>query len=245
MVTCAVDTEKHTDMRPYTSEEIRHKYDSFACEFDRSSSFGELLGVGRLRQRLLRRASGQVLEVAVGTGANLRYYPSTCQITAVDLSQAMLEIAHERARRLKLNATFLLMDAESLGFDNEAFDTIVSSMSVCTFPDPIKVLQEMARICRKDGRILLLEHGRSNWTWLGRWQDRREESHATQLGCHWNREPLALIREAGLQVINSRRTFFGIFHEIEVNGGDLSLCLGAQVKPGGSAHLIQAFRRFA
>jgi hypothetical protein len=77
----------------------------------------------------------------------------------------------------------------------------------------------MARVCRTDGRVLLLEHGRSDREWLGRWQDRREDSFAKQLGCHWNRKPLDLVRKAGLKINNSRRVFFGIFHHIEAVPG--------------------------
>jgi ubiquinone/menaquinone biosynthesis C-methylase UbiE len=107
------------------------------------------------------------------------------------------------------------MDAESLAFPDHTFDTVVSSLTVCTFADPVAALREMARVCRADGRILLLEHGRSDREWLGRWQDRRADRHAKALGCRWNREALELIRQAGLAVIAARRVFFGIFHVVE------------------------------
>ena len=73
----------------------------------------------------------------------------------------------------------------------------------------------MARVCKPTGRVLLLEHGRSNREWLGRWQDRREDSFANLLGCHWNREPLEIAREAGLNIVTAWRTFFGVFSVIE------------------------------
>ena len=75
------------------------------------------------------------------------------------------------------------------------------------------------RVCRADGRVLLLEHGRSNREWLARWQDRHADQFAKPLGCHWNREPLELVRQAGLKVNNSRRVFFGVFHRIEAAPG--------------------------
>jgi hypothetical protein len=65
----------------------------------------------------------------------------------------------------------------------------------------------------------LLEHGRSNREWLGRWQDRREDSFAKQLGCHWNREPLELVRQASLNIVEAQRVFLGIFHNIEAAPG--------------------------
>jgi ubiquinone/menaquinone biosynthesis C-methylase UbiE len=200
-------------------EEIRQKYDKVAPRYDLMEAIPELLGVKKLRRRLLQlhppHRGGKVLEVAAGTGKNFCYYPKTCQITAVDLSPAMLEIARKRADSLDLNITFLVTDAETLDFPGQSFDMVVSSLTLCTFPDPVAALREMARVCRADGRILLLEHGRSDREWLGLWQDRRADRHAEGLGCHWDREPLDLVRQAGLTLISARRTFFGIFHEIE------------------------------
>ena len=77
----------------------------------------------------------------------------------------------------------------------------------------------MARVCRTDGKILLLEHGRSDRDWLGRWQDRHAGQFARPAGCHWNREPLELAKQAGLKILKSRRSFFGIFHQIEAEPG--------------------------
>jgi hypothetical protein len=77
----------------------------------------------------------------------------------------------------------------------------------------------MARVCRMDGKILLLEHGRSDRDWLGRWQDRHADQFAKPVGCHWNREPLELAKRAGLKVVRTGRKFFGIFHQIEAEPG--------------------------
>lgn len=198
-----------------TGAEIRRKYDGFAQWYDFAEGLAELLGVRRLRRELLRRASGRVLEVAVGTGKNFPCYPRTCQITAGDFSSAMLRVARRRAARLALPVRFLSMDAEALPLRARAFDTVVSSLSLCTFPDPMAALREMARVCRPEGRILLLEHGRSDREWLGRWQDRRADRHAKRLGCRWNRDPLEIVRGTGLRLIRGRRTFFGVFHVLE------------------------------
>jgi ubiquinone/menaquinone biosynthesis C-methylase UbiE len=203
----------------FTSREISQKYNQFAGCYDWIEGICDLLGVNRLRRRLLQRASGKVLEVAVGTGKNLSSYPRDCRITASDVSAEMLNVAQKRAAKLSMDVSFLLADAEALPFPDKRFDTVVSSLSTCTFPNPVAALQEMARVCRTDGKILLLEHGRSNREWLGRWQDRRADTFAKPLGCHWNREPLELARAASLKVTESRRTFFGIFHEIDAAPG--------------------------
>jgi ubiquinone/menaquinone biosynthesis C-methylase UbiE len=199
----------------FTSQEIAAKYNRFARWYDLVEGVPDLLGVRKLRQRLLQQVSGQVLEVAVGTGKNLTYYPQCCRITGVDVSREMLAVGRERAAKLSMNVSFSLADAAALPYPDKTFDTVVSSLTTCTFPNPVSALHEMARVCKPKGRILLLEHGRSDREWLGRLQDRRADRHAKQLGCHWNREPLQLVRHAGLNVIEAERSFFGIFHQIE------------------------------
>lgn len=199
-----------------SSKEISRKYDGFARWYDLVEGIPDLLlGVRKLRKRVLQQATGRILEVAVGTGKNLPYYPSlSIEVTAIDMSKGMLDGARIRAKNLSLNVSFAVMDAEALSFPDRTFDTVVSSLTVCTFPDPASALRQMARVCKPEGKVLLVEHGRSDRDWLGRWQDRRDERHARQLGCHWNRRPLALVREAGLEVVSARRTFLGVFHEI-------------------------------
>ena len=199
----------------FSSKELAEKYDWFARWYDWLEGVPDLLGVRKLRRRLIQRAAGKVLEVAVGTGKNLQFYPGDCQITALDVSGEMLNVARKRAVRLSIDATFLLADAEALPFSDKSFDTVVSSLTTCTFPQPVAALREMARVCRTEGKILLLDHGRSDRDWLGRWQDRHADKFAKPLGCHWNRQPLELVREAGLRVVMAQRTCFGIFHQID------------------------------
>ncbi len=203
----------------FTSQELAQKYDRFARWYDLAEGLPELLGVKKLRRRMFRGASGSVLEVAVGTGKNLAYQPRGCRIIAVDRSKEMLNVARKRAGRLALQVSFLVADAEALPFRQLSFDTAVSSLSTCTFPNPIAALREMARVCRSDGKILLLEHGRSDRKSFARWQDRYVDKFARSLGCHWNREPLVMTGDAGLKVVRSRRRFFGIFHQIEAQPG--------------------------
>lgn len=195
-----------------TQEEIRLKYERFAPWYDLAEALPEFLGVKHLRRTLLQRASGQVLELAVGTGKNLPYYPKSCQLMAIDVSPAMVTRARQRADTLGLHVHFQVMDAVHLAFPDQHFDTVVDALALCTFPDPVAVLREMARVCRPEGHLLLLEHGRSDRAWLGRWQDRRAERHARYLGCHWNREPLELARQAGLRLRTTEQRFFGMFH---------------------------------
>ncbi|HEX6970626.1 MAG TPA: methyltransferase domain-containing protein [Limnochordia bacterium] len=200
----------------WTADALRERYDQIAAWYDAVEGLTErLMGVPRLRQRIFSRARGSVLEVAAGTGANLPHYPPGCEVTLIDLSPGMLARARRRAERLGMKARFELGDAQALPFEAGRFDTVASSLTLCTFPDPLAALSEMRRVCRGGGRILLLEHGRSDRAWLGRWQDAKAERHARHVGCYWNREPLELVRQAGLTVIEARRYRLGTFHTIE------------------------------
>jgi ubiquinone/menaquinone biosynthesis C-methylase UbiE len=196
-------------------KEIQQKYNLAAPWYDLIEGIPELFGLKKLRKKLLQQASGKVLELAVGTGKNLPYYPGMCQVTGIDFSTAMLEMAQKRLKKLKRHVTLIIMDAEVLAFHDQCFDTVISSLDLCTFVDPIAALREMKRVCRTDGHILFLEHGRSSQKWLSRWQDRTADCYAKRLGCHWNREPLNIIQKAGLKVVYVQRTFFGIFYMIK------------------------------
>ncbi|WP_330633161.1 class I SAM-dependent methyltransferase [Halocatena halophila] len=199
----------------YTTREIKQKYDDSASKYAFMERVQEFIGLKRLRRRQVGKASGAVLEVACGTGANFQYYPTECELTAVDVSPEMMTHAKQRAEKRGLEVDFQLNDAEALAFPDEQFDTVVSTLTLCTFPNPIAALGEMQRVVKTDGRILLIEHGRSNNRLVAWFQDVRADAHAQQLGCHWNREPLKLLAQAGLSPVSTRRTFLGIFHEIE------------------------------
>lgn len=203
----------------FTPRELQQKYDEVARYFDRLEAIPEFLGLRRLRRSLVRQATGRVLEVAAGTGRNFPFYAPDVELTAIDLSPGMLQIARERAQRLGRPVPLVVGDAEKLPFPDAAFDTVVSTMSVCTFPDPVAALREMGRVCRPGGQILLLEHGRSSVGWIGRWQDRRADRNAQIVGCHWNREPNDLVLAAGLRPLDARRRLLGILHILRLQPG--------------------------
>jgi ubiquinone/menaquinone biosynthesis C-methylase UbiE len=200
-----------------TSTQIQKAYDEIADQYEKKIWFDQhILGVARFRKKLLSKASGNILDVACGTGQNLPFFVTNSQITAVDLSPKMLNVARETAIKHGLNANFAIMDAEQLEFPDGSFDTVVSTLSTCTFPNPVKALQEMKRVCRPDGRILLLEHGHSSVPWLAGFQDRNEYQHyQDHAGCRWNQDPLNLVQSAGLKVLKRKRAVLGIFHSIE------------------------------
>ena len=225
MKTITTGTEKRgkTCPPPYipnseklTANQLQNAYDDLAEGYEKKLWFDQyILGVARHRKQLMSRARGGILDVAGGTGLNFPFFPSTSEIIAVDLSQRMLDVAHRKAADLNLNVRTQVMNAQNLDFADGSFDTVTSTLSTCTFPDPIQALREMQRVCRPDGLILLLEHGHSTIPWLAKFQDRHVLPHYQEnAGCRWNQDPLDLINAAGLRIVSGKRFGFGMFHAI-------------------------------
>src|SRR5262245_59272562 len=197
-------------MRMDSLRDLQNKWDRASRWYDLATVVLEALVFRRLRSRLLKSAGGRVLEVAAGSGLNLAHYSGDLDITAVDLSPGMLIRARSRGAR-----KVAVMDAQHLAFKDGSFDTVVSTLGTCTFPDPVEALREMRRVCRPGGTILLLEHGRSDRPRLAAWQDRRAPNWAAHLGCWWNREPLENMRRAGLEPRSATRECLGMVHVIQ------------------------------
>jgi ubiquinone/menaquinone biosynthesis C-methylase UbiE len=196
-------------------EELKRLYEEFAPRFDRFEPVERWL-TGRQRRRLFSRVEGRVLDVACGTGANFPYLPADVDLVGVDLSPAMLERARKRAEKLGLDADLREADAVALPFDDDSFDSVISSLSTCTFPDPVGALCEMSRVCAPDGKILLFEHGRSSAGPIARVQDLLAPAHFERSGCRWNQAPAGLVDAAGLRVEGVRRSVLGVFTELIV-----------------------------
>jgi phosphatidylethanolamine/phosphatidyl-N-methylethanolamine N-methyltransferase len=134
-------------------------YDKLAKSYD--LVFGPTLHPGRLRaiQRMDIQRDERVLEVGVGTGINLSLYPKNCNVTGIDFSESMLEIARERVERKDIrNVRLLQMDAADLKFADDAFDIVYAPYLISVVPDPVRVAHEMRRVCRPGGRVILLNH---------------------------------------------------------------------------------------
>jgi phosphatidylethanolamine/phosphatidyl-N-methylethanolamine N-methyltransferase len=134
-------------------------YDKLAKVYD--LTFGPTLHPGRLQaiQRMDIQPGERVLEVGVGTGINLSLYPKNCSVTGIDFSGSMLEKARERAQRKGIrNMRLLQMDAGDLKFSDGSFDIVYAPYLISVVPDPVKVAQEMRRVCRPGGRIIFLNH---------------------------------------------------------------------------------------
>jgi phosphatidylethanolamine/phosphatidyl-N-methylethanolamine N-methyltransferase len=138
---------------------VESVYDKLAIVYD--VTFGPTLHPGRLRaiERMNIQPGERVLEVGVGTGINLSLYPREAAVTGIDFTASMLEKARERAARKGAAPVRLLqMDAADLKFADESFDIVYAAYLISVVPDPVKVAQEMSRVCRPGGRIIFLNH---------------------------------------------------------------------------------------
>ena len=176
----------------------------------------KVLGVGRMRRELFSPAAGDVLDVGCGYGCNFEYLTNAAHITGVDVSPVMLNLAHEHARQLHLAVDLRQGDVERLDFPDRTFDTVISALATCSYLNPIAALHEMKRVCKPAGRLLLLEHGRSSWELIGKFQDRSVVGSIQRGGCRLNQEPQQIIQAAGLKITAARRSLLGIFHIIQV-----------------------------
>lgn len=207
----SIPMHRHFDHAEWLAIHEKAAPDYRAGEWARESFFG----VGRMRRELFARAEGRVLDVGAGYGMNLAYLPGATHVTALDFSPSMLAMARQHAARLGVRADLVQGDAERLDFPDASFDTVISALSTCSFFNPVEALREMKRVVRPGGRVLLLEHGRSDWPWLGRYMDRQTISQIENGGCRWNQEPHELVKQAGLRILGARRRFAGVFHSIE------------------------------
>eukprot|EP00742_Colponemidia_sp_Colp-10_P009558 GILJ01010435.1.p1 GENE.GILJ01010435.1~~GILJ01010435.1.p1 ORF type:complete len:249 (-),score=22.95 GILJ01010435.1:44-790(-) len=193
--------------------ERRQIIDSLANKYDKIIKWDEiLLGIPLRRRTLMRIARGDVLEVAVGTGRNLEYYQPHCKVVATDTSQGMLATAAAKYQSLpapKPSVTFQAADAQRLPFPDHSFDTVVDTFGLCSFEDPVATLRELKRVKRPDGQVLLLEHGESKYGWLAERQRKGLARHVHSYACFWNRDIESLVREAGLEIVEFKRTNFG------------------------------------
>jgi len=117
--------------------------------------------VPKLREKLLAQAQGKVLEIAVGSGRNFKYLPTTVtSLSVIDTNEDVAGYLKYKTESLpyEIPVDFRLMAAEHLRWDDNHFDTVVDTFGLCSVSDPVKSLSEMRRVCKGDGKVLLLEH---------------------------------------------------------------------------------------
>ena len=164
-------------------------------------TFGPTLHPGRLQaiQRMDIQSGERVLEVGVGTGINLSLYPRNCSVTGIDFTASMLEIARERVERKGIqNVRLLQMDAADMKIADNSFDIVYAPYVISVVPDPVKVAQEMRRVCRPGGRIIVLNHFLSPNSLLSR-IERMISPFTIHIGFKADLDLPAFLAQAGLQ----------------------------------------------
>jgi len=174
----------------------------FAAAYDRVLAETEAAGLRERRAELLRGATGDVLEVGAGTGANVDRYPAGLgRLVLTEPDRHMAARLEPRAAAAAAGAEVVPAGAQALPFDDASFDTAVSTLVLCTVDDPHRALAEIARVLKPGGRLLFLEHVRSEDPGLARWQDRLERPwRLFAAGCRCNRDTLATIGAAGFEL---------------------------------------------
>jgi ubiquinone/menaquinone biosynthesis C-methylase UbiE len=180
-----------------------------AKRYDRGLWFLEKLSLKRLRRELLRNTEGNILEVGVGTGANLPYYASDRHIIGIDRNPDLLAGAATRVNGR--SCPLLCADAQQLPFGDDLFDTIVGTLVFCCISNPDQALGEIRRVLRHDGRLLLLEHVRGQAPISRRLTDWLHPLwFAIQGECHLNRETAAAVEDAGFNIVHISQHGWGV-----------------------------------
>ena len=179
----------------------------FAAIYDRFTARTEAAGLAKRREDLLAGARGRVLEIGAGTGANLPFYRDSVQ--TLTLAEPERPMAKRLARRVAGQRRAINMveaPAERLPFPDASFDTVVVTLVLCTVSDLARALAEIRRVLAPGGRLLFLEHVRSDDARIARWQDRLNGvNRIIAHGCNCNRQTLDAIAAAGFTVVELTR----------------------------------------
>ena len=204
-------------MIPATQEEterVRAVQDKHAGGYDREMAFWEKILFGGGREWACSQVSGDVLEIAIGSGRNLPYYEPDVRLTGIELSPEMLAIARRRAQELGREVDLRLGDAQSLDFEDESFDTVIITFALCTIPDDRAAAAEAQRVLRPGGRFVLLEHVRSPVRAVRAVERVLDPLTVRFQADHLVREPLDYLADVGFEIDRVERSKWGIVERV-------------------------------
>ncbi len=195
---------------PPNDERLRRYWESHAAGYDREMAFMERVLLEDGRQWACSLATGDVLEVAIGTGRNLPFYPPSVRLTAIEFSPAMLDIARNRAADMGHLMDLRPGDAQALDLPDAAFDTVVCTLSLCGIPDERRAIREMKRVLRPGGRLILLDHVAGSPAWVRAIQWLLERRTVPLQGEYFRRRPRLTAEEEGFVLEVAERRKLGI-----------------------------------
>lgn len=194
-------------------------YEQLAVEYDKKIRFEELLSyIWLKRRKVMKQVKGDALEVACGTGRNIKYFKpkDVNSITFLDTSTGMLEISRKKFEYKfpeYKNVQYVKGKAEDLekltSSSGQKFDTIYQTFGLCSQQDPVAALQNFGKLLKPDGRIILLEHGRSANESINNKMDSIALRRAKEWGCRWNLHIDDIVNKSGLEIVESDRYHFG------------------------------------
>ena len=182
-----------------TQDQKGHKW--FASIYDRMMASGERSFMGKVREEIAGGARGRVLEIGAGTGANFPHYNDHAEeIFATEPDPYMLQRAKRRAEKVGRPIELRQASAEELPFGDDCFDTVVSTLVMCSVGDPLRVLSEVRRVLKPSGELRMYEHVRYEHAFGAFWQDLITPVWRwIGAGCHPNRDVASFVREAGFE----------------------------------------------
>lgn len=196
------------------------QWDKRAATFDAQVAGLERRFLASSRRWVCARAHGRTLEVAIGTGASLPHYAADIELTAIEWSPAMLDVARQRAMSLGRAVDLHVGDATALPFGDDSFDAVVCTYALCSIPDVRAALQEAIRVVRPGGSILLADHVLAS-SWPLQLVQRALEVVSVPLqGEHYTRRPSRLLAELGLTVEASARRHAGVIERVHARVPD-------------------------
>jgi len=202
-------------MADIAGRQLVRYWDKHASRYDHDMDFWDRHLFGASRPWACGRAVGDVLEVAIGTGRNLPYYPDGVRLSGIDLSAEMLGIARDRAAGLGRTADLRPGDAQALDFPDGSFDTVLCTLGLCAIPDHERAISEMARVLRPGGRLLLVDHIAARPAVLRGLQWLYERITIPLAGEHFRRRPLTRVRDLGLHIEQAERFRLGLVERLE------------------------------
>ena len=202
---------------------IKKRYNRVAPVYDSLEYLMEKGKMEEWRQNLWQRVNNKIdqedmtlLEAGVGSGKNIEYYPAGIEIYAIDFSPKMIKEAEKKAKKYNKEIKLLEMNIQNLDFEDNYFDLIVTSCVFCSVPDPVKGLEELKRVLKEDGRIIMLEHMRSKNELVGKVMDWLNWVSLYTWGANINRKTIENIEKAGLELVEVNDLMSDIVKEIEL-----------------------------